>query len=283
MGLAPIFAKLAVNQGGIGPVAAGFWRMFVGALGFWVMIRLSSEHQTSDQSVTRLLRNTWGPALIAGLMFALDLAAWHTSFHYTSLASSTLIANFSSVLVPLSGVLFFKEAFKPRLALGGGLAMIGVAGLALTKQTGGRDASQDSLLLGEGLAFMTAFFYTGYMLAIKILAGQYSSRLLMLVSSAVSAAILLALSLLAGQKILPADSSGWLPILGLGLVSQVMGQGLIAKALSVLPVGQSSLILLSAPVSTAVFSWLFIGESLPEGQITSVMIVLIGIAIVARR
>jgi drug/metabolite transporter (DMT)-like permease len=85
------------------------------------------------------------------------------------------------------------------------------------------------------------------------------------------------------QQILPTNDSGWIWILGLGLISQVMGQGLIAKALALMPVGQSALLLLFAPVSTAVFSWLFIGEALPEGQFVSVMITLIGIAIVARR
>ena len=283
IGMAPIFAKLAITHGGMGAVATGFWRMFVGAIGFWFIIAMSPNQKSSGQSVIRLLKNSKMLVLTAGLMFALDLTSWHTSFNYTSLASSTLIANFSSVLVPLSGVLFFKEVFKRRLAIGGLIAMVGVVGLTLSKQTNGRDSSHDSLLLGEGLAFATAFFYTGYMLSIKKLAGQYSSRTLMFVSSATSAILLFVFSLLMDQQILPTNDSGWIWILGLGLISQVMGQGLIAKALALMPVGQSALLLLFAPVSTAVFSWLFIGEALPEGQFVSVMITLIGIAIVARR
>lgn len=283
IGMAPIFAKLAITHGGMGAVATGFWRMFVGAIGFLFIIAMSPNQKSSGQSVIRLLKNSKKLVLTAGLMFALDLTSWHTSFNYTSLASSTLIANFSSVLVPLSGVLFFKEVFKRRLAIGGLIAMVGVVGLTLSKQTNGRDSSHDSLLLGEGLAFATAFFYTGYMLSIKKLAGQYSSRTLMFVSSATSAILLFVFSLLMDQQILPTNDSGWIWILGLGLISQVMGQGLIAKALALMPVGQSALLLLFAPVSTAVFSWLFIGEALPEGQFVSVMITLIGIAIVARR
>lgn len=283
IGLAPIFAKLAVSDGQVGPIAAGFWRMSVGTLGFALIWRISASREPRRDALKSLLKNSLLPTLTAGLMFALDLAAWHTSFGHTSLASSTLIANLSAVLVPITGVLFFKEVFKPKLLIGGLMAIFGVAGLALFRPTAGRDTSQDSLLLGEGLALLTAFFYTCYMLLIKKLAAHYQARVLMMMSSAVSAIFLLLFSFSAAQNILPSKPTGWLWILGLGLVSQVLGQGLVAKALAVLPVGQSALILLSAPASTAVFSWIFLGEQLQTSSLIAVLMTLVGIGIVAKR
>jgi drug/metabolite transporter (DMT)-like permease len=283
IGLSPIFAKWVVATGGVSPIGAGFWRMGIGALGFGAWILLSSPRQNSIGDMWQTLRFGLAPIIVAGILFACDLTAWHTSFGHTSVSASTLIANLSSIFVPVCGVLFFKEKFKSRLAVGGLLALLGAVGIALFKSVGGRDQSHDSLILGEGLAFMTAFFYTGYMLVIKKLAGTFSSSSIMLISSGVSAILLCVLANFLGENILPLTNEGWLWIFALGLISQTMGQGLIASALSVLPVSQSALILLAAPTSSAVYGWVLLGESLSLVQIVCVGVTLLGIALVARR
>jgi drug/metabolite transporter (DMT)-like permease len=283
IGLAPIFVKLLMTTNTVGPVSAGFWRMFIGALGFALMMLLSRDRGQSAKSIKRLFVDARFPAIMAGVLFALDLAAWHTSFAYTSVTASTLIANLSSILVPLAGVIFFKESFNRKIVFGGLLAVIGVAWLTMSRPAGSGGAEQHSYVLGEGLAFLTAFFYTGYMLCVKSLSKRFSSRSLMFLSSAISSVLLLIFALVMGQELIPERNEGWLWILSLGLISQVAGQGLIAKALAVLPVSRSALILLSAPVATAVFGWIFLGEALSMSQMLSVILTLLGIGIVANR
>ena len=269
IGLAPIFVKFLMMSGGVGPVAAGFWRMSIGSLFFAATLFFSPDRSTTVSDIRKISVANLLPLVAAGVLFALDLSVWHTSFAYTSVASSTLIANLSSILVPLSGVVFFKERLKPKLIIGGAIAIVGVIGLTLFKVSGSRDSSQDSLILGEGLAFLTAFFYTGYMLVIKKMSGKFPSRLIMLVSTAISAAVLLVFALFHEGRLFPEVLSAWVWILAVGTISQGIGQGLIAKALSTLPVSQSALILLCAPTSSAVFGWLILGESLASAQIVS--------------
>ena len=283
IGLAPIFVKLLMTSTAVGPVAAGFWRMCIGALGFALMILVSRTRNESIKSIKSLLVDARSPVIMAGVFFALDLAAWHTSFAYTSVAASTLIANLSAVLVPLAGVIFFKESFSRKIVFGGFLAVTGVACLTLSRAVGSGGIGQHSYLLGEGLAFLTAFFYTGYMLCVKNLSKRFSSRSLMFLSSATSAAILFIIVVASGQEFIPEQRDGWLWILMLGLISQVAGQGFIARALAVLPVSQSALILLSAPVATALFGWIILGEALSNTQILSVIVTLLGIGMVANR
>ena len=283
IGLAPIFVKLLMTSTTVGPVAAGFWRMFIGALGFAVMMLLSRDRGQSGKSIKQLLADARFPVVMAGVFFALDLAAWHTSFAFTSVAASTLIANLSAVLVPLAGVIFFKESFNRKIVLGGLLAVTGVACLTMSRAGGSGVVGQHSYLFGEGLAFLTAFFYTGYMLCVKSLSRRFSSRSLMFLSSAISSVILFVFAMAMGQGLIPERSDGWLWILSLGLISQVAGQGLITKALAVLPVSRSALILLSAPVVTAVFGSVFLGEGLSSLQWSAVFVTILGIGIVATR
>lgn len=285
IGFAPIFAKLLILDGAMSPFASGFWRMFIGAVGFYLMLMMSGRWSASVAELQSLRNNSWFTALLAGLLFAADLMAWHTSFLFTSVGASSLIANLSAVLVPISGVIFFREKLKPHIIVGGSLALLGLVGLTLLKsgQINGSRLYEGREFLGELLAFLTAFFYTGYMLSIKSLAGKYSARVLMFTSSTVSALILGLACFSLGQSLIPATGLGWLWAICLGVLSQVVGQGLVASSLAVLPVGQSALILLWAPISSTVFGWLILGEAMNLGQVLSVILTVSGIAIVVRR
>lgn len=284
IGFAPIFAKLLIVDGGIGPFASGFWRMFIGSVGFFVMLLGGQKRKQNAIDLKGLLRTALGAVLLAGILFAADLMAWHTSFLYTSVGASSLIANLSAVFVPLTGILLFKEKLRPNIIFGGLLAFVGFTGLTFLKAANGSSGgvAVSSNYLGEWLAFLTAFFYTGYILSIKSMAGKYSSRVIMLVSSAVSAVILGLVSIGLNQKVIPTTAQGWLWAACVGLVSQVLGQGLVASALATLPAGQSALLLLWAPISSALFGWLILNESLNIGQILSMALTVLGIAIVAR-
>lgn len=284
IGFAPIFAKLLIIDGAVSPVASGFWRMCVGGVGFLVML-VGHGRKSNLAELRRLKSSSSLISLLAGLLFAADLMAWHTSFLYTTVGASSLIANLSAVLVPVSGVLFFREKLQKNIVIGGLLAVSGLVGLTFLKPAStlsvvGGDGSK---FLGETLAFLTAFFYTGYMLSIKTLAGKYSARVLMFVSSAVSAFILGGVALVSSETLMPATASGWFWAVCLGVVSQFMGQGLVASSLAVMPVSQSALILLWAPISSAVFGWFILNEAMNLGQIASMVVTVIGIGIVVRR
>lgn len=286
IGLAPIFTRLAVGQGGVGSIAAGFWRMCIGAIGFAVLGFLQNRKtvgKTFHESLKDVFDIGFKAAVIAGVMFALDLIAWHISFEYTSVANATLLANLSSFFVPICGILFFKEPFRKSLVAGGICATSGVICLVHFGVAPRDAAISDFKYLGDALAFLTAFFYTGYMLSTKHLAKRLNAGALMLVVSSLSAALLLGSSLILNSRVIPEAQIGWIWILCLGGVSQVMGQGFVAKALTVLPVSQSALMLLAAPVSSALFGVLILGQTLQPGQLLGVVFTIAGIGIVGSR
>ncbi|MGH8772828.1 MAG: EamA family transporter, partial [Burkholderiales bacterium] len=84
-------------------------------------------------------------------------------------------------------------------------------------------------------------------------------------------------ALLSPQPFLPQSAHGWAVLVGLALVTQILGQGLIAYAFAHLPASLSSLSLLIQPVTAAIFAWALFGEAIGPIQFVGGAIVLAGI------
>lgn len=267
---APIFVRLSE----IGPTATAFYRMLLAlpVLAAWMALerRAGPTPRPRRPEAFRLL-------VLAGLLFAADLAVWHQSILFTTVANATLLANFTPIYVTLAVWLLLGERFSRTFLIGMGLALGGAVVLM-----GASVRMSWRHLAGDGLALLTAGFYAGYLLTVSRLRSEFSTATIMTWSSGVSAAVLLPLALLAGERILPATTGGWLTLAGLALVSHVAGQGLIAFALAQLPAAFSSVALLLQPVGAATLAWLILSEPLGPLRAAGGVIVLIGIA-VARR
>ena len=135
-------------------------------------------------------------------------------------------------------------------------------------------------VLGDALGVVTAMFYAGYQIVVTRLRASVSTASIMAWSGAIAASALLPLALASGEQFLPLTDDGWGKLLGLALVSQVVGQSLIAYAMAHLPATFSSVGLLFQPVMAALFAWILLGETLGWIEIAGAMTVLIGIRIV---
>jgi drug/metabolite transporter (DMT)-like permease len=96
-------------------------------------------------------------------------------------------------------------------------------------------------------------------------------------STTITAIALLPFAWLSPQAFWPSSGEGWLVVLGLALVTQIFGQGLIAYAFAHLPASLSSVSLLIQPVMAAVFAWFLFGEAIGAVQFAGAVIVLAGI------
>jgi hypothetical protein len=75
IGFAPIFVRLAAT----GPIATAFWRLALAVPILWIISRYQN---TLDKGT---FRSPW--IWVAGLAFALDLAAWHFAIRLTSVTT----------------------------------------------------------------------------------------------------------------------------------------------------------------------------------------------------
>jgi drug/metabolite transporter (DMT)-like permease len=215
---------------------------------------------------------------LAGLFFALDLAVWHWSIVWTSVANSTLLANLAPIFVTLGGWLLWKQKVTRLFLVGMVTAIAGMFVLV-----GPNFSIGGTRLLGDALGALTAVFYASYMLAIKRARdADASTARLMAWSTTITAVLLLPVALVSPQPLLPQQAQGWLVLLALALVSQVLGQGLIAYAFAHLPASLSSVSLLVQPVVAAAAAWAIFGEAVGPAQWVGGAIVLAGIWVAKR-
>jgi drug/metabolite transporter (DMT)-like permease len=266
--LSPIWVRLSE----VGPTASAFWRVALALPLCWVLFTLFTTGERTLEKKQLLL------LMMAGLAFAGDLAFWHWSIKFTSVANSTLLANLASIFVTLAAWILWKRRPTGIFLAGLGTALLGV-GLLVRASLGFSPTS----LLGDGLGVITAMFYAWYLLSVKGVRDRGAATLtLMAVTTTITAAILLPVALVSGEALLPATATGWLVLLGLAWISHTAGQGLIAYALAHLPAAFSSVGLLFQPVMAGLFAWVILAEPLSALQVAGGLIVLAGI-LLARR
>lgn len=273
---APIFVRLSE----VGPIATGFYRLALALPVIWAWERATHRRTLADEEGAAHPTPGsagWGGLIIAGLCFAGDLALWHWSLLFTSVANATLFPNLAPVFVTLLGWLLWRERVRPLFLLGMAVAIAG-AGLLMGESVGLSRAH----LAGDALALATAVFYAGYIVAVARLRRQLSTAAIMLKSGLVTAAALLLLAVATGEKMWPATAGGWVTLAGLALVSHAGGQSLIAYALAHLPATFSAVGLLLQPVIAALLAWLLFAEAIGGCQATGAAVILAGI-VLARR
>jgi drug/metabolite transporter (DMT)-like permease len=272
---APIFVRLSE----LAPTATAFHRFALALPFLWIWLAVSAgSHISPANASTRPTR----PADLlrlaaAGLFFAGDMAFWHWSIAYTSVANATLLANSAPVFVVLAGWLLFGRSFGAQFLLGMALALAGT--VVLMHASGATGARS---LLGDLFGVITGAFYGAYLMTVERLRATFSTATVMAYSITVSALAVLVVALAGGEPLLPETARGWTVLVGLALVSQVLGQSLIAFGLAHLPVAFASVSLLVQPVLAGALAWVLLEEAMGPQQGIGAAIALAGIE-VARR
>ena len=263
---APIFVRLSE----VGPVTTAFWRLTLALPVLWLWVLFEQRNPRAPQKATA--GSAHRQLVLAGLFFAGDLAVWHRSILFTSVANSTLLANFAPIFVALGAwVLFGQRVSRAFLAA----MTIALVGTSIMVGTSFRVSLQH--LWGDALGLVTAVFYAGYILTVKQLREECSVATIMARGGTVTSLALLPIAIFSGETIMPPTWYGWAVLLALALISQVSGQSLIAYALAHLPAAFSSVGLLLQPVMATIFAWFILGETLQPWQALGGALVLLGI------
>lgn len=242
------FGPWLVRLAGVGPVAAGVWRLAL-ALPFLFVIALMT-----GQPVHWPGRKLGILVAIAAFFFAADLAAWHVGIHMTKLGNATLFGNVSSFGFAAWGLWLTKRWPSPMQTGALGLAAVGAALLMGSSfELSARNFAGDLLCLFAGL------LYVGYLIAVQQGRGSLKPLPLLFLSSLFGAAMLLPLSVAFGERIFPSD---WTFVLLLALGSQVIGQGLLVYGIGHVPPLIVGLALLTQPAISAVVGYAAYGETL---------------------
>ena len=237
-----------VRNSGVGPVAAGFWRLALALPFLWAIAAMFRQP-------VHLPRRSLTIALaLAAFFFAADLAAWHAGILLTKLGNATLFGNISSFFFAAWGLWLVRKwpsvlqsAALSLAALGCALLMWGSAELSAAN------------LRGDLLAVLAGLLYTFYLILVERTRGELQPLPLLFLASLFGAIMLLPVSLALGERIFP---DNWTGIVALAVCSQLIGQGLLVYALGHVPPLVVGIAMLTQPALSALLGWLYYGETL---------------------
>ena len=261
IGFSGAFTRLT----GTGPAAAGFWRLACALPLLAIMAR----------SATGELGRPTPIALLAGVLFALDLGFWHYGLKYTSVAVSTVLSNLTPVVVTAFAWVFFRQRPGGLFLIAMAVAVGGAWMMGVGKDAG---AAVPNAPLGNALSLVTAFWYALYFLTVSQARRSLAASRLMLWSSVTGAPLLLAAAAIMGEKLWPSTLPQIAACVGLGLV-HVGGQGSIAWAMGRLPASLASVVVLVQPVVATYAGWLLFGEALGPLQAAGAVVALAGVVL----
>ena len=265
--LALALGPWAVRLADSGPISAGFWRLTL------AIPLLALLARRNGQALTGFGRATSAAIIVAGVLFALDLASWHVGIGQTRLGNATLFGNSGSVILMGWGIVAMRRLPRRFEALGILAALTGAAILM------GRSLEiAAASLIGDLLCVLAGFFYAFYILLLQGARARLGNWSLLTWSSIAGAPVLLALALWRGEPVWP---SSWWPLIALALLSQVIGQGLLVYSLKHFPPLVVGLALLTQPAVSVVVGWFVFGEALSALDLTGML--LVGGALVVAR
>lgn len=230
---------------------SAFWRLGVAIIPLLLLVRLIP----SQRITVAPGRALWGGVALAGVFFAGDLLAWHLGIVRTTLANASLFSNLAGFIMMVWGIVVLRMRPSPRqvavmlVALMGALCLLGASAELSLRH-----------LAGDLLCLLSAMFYAGYLLAIGKARGTLPSLAVLAGSTIAGSVALLPVVLLSPAPLLPSSIEGWLPLIALGLGSQVIGQGLVVYALAHLPPAVSGVGLLMQPVFAGIIGWTMFNE-----------------------
>ncbi|WP_455145526.1 DMT family transporter [Streptococcus constellatus] len=254
-----IFVKLS----SLPPINTGFYRVLFSIPMLLPLIKKEDIQLSKKQILTIVL---------AGAFLAGDLTLWNISFSYTSVANANLLANLTPFTVIPFSYFFFKEKMTKRFFLGSIITFLGVIIL-----TGNRLTLTSDRLLGDLLSIITSAFYAMFMLTVYKLRNYIKSNVIMFISTFGSLLILGIVIFFTEGFHIPHNFSELWPLLALALISQIIGQGLLAFCLGKVNASLLSLITLSQPVIAAIYAWIAFQESLDTQSMIAILITLAGV------
>jgi drug/metabolite transporter (DMT)-like permease len=237
-----------VRLTGVGPVAAGFWRLSLALPFLFVIARVAGRPVHWPGKALALL------IAFAAFFFAADLAAWHMGIHMTKLGNATLFGNVASFAFAAWGLWLVRRWPSP---VQGAALVLAALGTALLMSSSAELSVRN--LHGDMLALLAGLLYAGYLIAVQRARGTIAPMPLLFLSSAMGAVMLLPFSLTLGERVIP---DNWTFAIVLALSSQVIGQGLLVYAIGSLPPIVVGLTLLTQPAISALIGWLAYGETL---------------------
>ncbi len=260
------FSSVLVKISNVSPTVSAFYRVFFGAIFLAIICVIRKEFK-----IWSLKKNIL--AVLCGVLFSLDLWAWHLSILYVGPGLATILGNFQVFVLAITGFLFFKEKITIKFLAAVPMAF---AGLFLIM---GKDIRHQGPHYVEGiwLGLATAVFYSLFLLVLRHIQSdkKEESKFYDLMILSFSSALFLGLKAFVHMdSFLIPDMTTLLALAGLGLFIQCIAWIVISNALPHIKASHAGLILLLQPSLSFIWDVVFFKRPTGPGVWAGVFLVL---------
>ncbi len=254
---AAIFIRWCSTELGAG--ATVFNRLWLATvvLGLWELLKPRANDDNVMAIAPRITGKDYALLLLVGAVSSSSVVLWALSLAETSVANSTVLRNLTPLFTTLGAWLWFRQSFDRRflwglvVAMGGAIA-IGVTDFQLAWQH----------LTGDLLALLSALCYGVNLLLVENLRDRLGASQILLWRCGFGCLLLLPFVWLTEDHLFPQSLPVWGAAIGLAILCQCFGQGLVVYSLKTFSSGFVAIFLLLEPIITAVFAWGLLGETL---------------------
>lgn len=229
-----------------------------------------TEGNPSDRARPENSHNlAWG---ITAISFAIAPVFWSWSLTQTTVANSSLIHNLTPVFTTLASWLILKNSIKRQFLIGTAIATGGAIALGINDWQ--FDAHR---LLGDALALISAVLFAVNLMGMAAVRTRAGSASVMFWLSLTGTGVTLAIAIALGEQLFPISLSGWLAVVLLATVGQLLALGLVTYSLGRLSANLVALVFLLDPMLTAIAAWFAFGETLTAQNAIAFIVVLVGV------
>ncbi|MEH2123912.1 DMT family transporter [Nostoc sp.] len=269
-----IFVRLSENE--LSPNATVFNRLWLGSAIFllWhgykaIRQQLSLEEPVQQQPYTS--QDLW-LLLGAGIFWAATLVFLAWSLTQTSVAISSVLHNLAPIFTSLGVWLLFRKGFEKKFLIGMIIALGGAIAIEFEELQIATDEVEGSLA-----AIVSAIFLSAYLLLVEKLRTKFSPATIQLWICAIAALAIFPILLFTQDRLFPSTVSGWIWVIFLALICQVLGHGLLTYSLARFSSVVVSLVHLLEPVFSGIFALVIFSEKLTFSSWVGFAVVLMGL------
>lgn len=276
--LALVSGVLAVSTGAIFARLADAPALVIAAyrLGLATLLLLPIAWWKGREDLKRLSPGDFRLALLSGFFLSLHFAMWISSLNFTSVANSVVLVNTNPLWVALLSPLIMRERVAPIALMGILISVIGGGIIGVGDFAAGGDA-----LVGDALALAGSICMAAYLLIGRNLRRKLSLLPYITVCYGSAAVILWILVIATRQPVSGFSHGTYGALLGMALISQLVGHTSYNWALKWFSAGLVAVSLLGEPIGASILAYFLFDEGLTWLNLVGGALILAGIYLTA--
>ena len=245
--------KLAMAQG-MAPAVINFWRLGVAALCTLPFV-LFSQRGRQDLKLLFTTPKDMLLLLCSGVVLAVHFYVWVMSLGVTSVFGSIVLVSAHPVFTLLGDRIFFKQRFSRGALAGAAVSFLGIVLVGANSLL-----RHEGNIIGDLLALLGALLFAVYMLFGRALRARYSVNTYTTGVYGVSAIILAVISVASGLSFTNYPPLAFGFVACIIVASTFLGHTIVNWSLGHIPTSTASILLLISPISSGVWSYVFLGD-----------------------